>query len=121
MDDRVRTAGGTAAPRFEPAVRTAPGFIETVLDGAPLVNRTADGAYVVAAERASLTLTTVPRGAVRPPAKVLKTAYEAGYYELPCATATEAVAAELELHPSTVAEHLHRAERNLLAHHIGEP
>lgn len=92
-----------------------------MLDGARVVNRTADGAHVVAAERASLPLATVPRGAVRPPAEVLETAYEAGYYELPCATATEAVAAELELHPSTVAEHLQRAERNLLAHHLGEP
>jgi len=66
VDDRVRTAGGTAAPRFEPAVRTAPGFIETVLDGAPVVNRTADGAYVVAAERASLTPATVPRYLTEP-------------------------------------------------------
>ena len=223
LDDPVRTADGTAAPRFEPTVRTATGFIETVLDGAPVVNRTADGACVVAAERASLPLPTMPRCLTEPrvvtirarvagsgqverlaltyeatydgrPVRVeqnvvwgaagsrrraaavgrlhahgdrrrltgpqdaiagivdgyevdgvtpeprrlggdedgsrpfdemtdrqreiVETAYEAIYYEvLREATATK-VPAELDLDASTVVEHLQRAERNLMAHHL---
>ncbi|PSP48670.1 bacterio-opsin activator [Halobacteriales archaeon QH_7_69_31] len=50
--------------------------------------------------------------------EVVETAYEVGYYEVPReATATE-VAAELDLDASTVVEHLQRAERNLMAHHL---
>jgi DNA-directed RNA polymerase specialized sigma24 family protein len=50
--------------------------------------------------------------------EVIRTAYESGYYEVPRETTTEAVAAELDVDPSTVAEHLQRAERNLLSHHL---
>jgi DNA-binding CsgD family transcriptional regulator len=50
--------------------------------------------------------------------EVVETAYEQGFYEVPRAASTEAVADELDLDPSTVAEHLQRAERNLMAHHI---
>lgn len=49
---------------------------------------------------------------------VLETAYEIGYYEVPRKASSETVAAELDLESSTVAEHLQRAERNLLAHHL---
>lgn len=51
--------------------------------------------------------------------EVLETAYEMGYFEVPRATATEDVAAELDLDPSTVVEHLQRAERNLLKQFLG--
>lgn len=47
--------------------------------------------------------------------EVVRTAYDMGYYEVPRETSTEAVASELGLDPSTVAEHLQRAERNLLS------
>lgn len=47
--------------------------------------------------------------------EVIQTAYDMGYYEVPREASTEAVAAELELDPSTVAEHLQRAERNVLS------
>lgn len=47
--------------------------------------------------------------------EVIQTAYEMGFYEVPRETSTEAVAAALEIDASTVAEHLQRAERNLLA------
>ena len=50
--------------------------------------------------------------------EVVRTAYESGYYEVPRETTTEEVAAELDVDPSTVAEHLQRAERNLLRHHL---
>ena len=50
--------------------------------------------------------------------EVVETASEAGYYEVREAS-TAAVAEELGLDPSTVPEHLQRAERNLLTHHIG--
>jgi DNA-binding CsgD family transcriptional regulator len=50
--------------------------------------------------------------------EVVETAYEQGFYEVPRAASTEAVADELDLDPSTVAEHLQRAERNLMAHHL---
>ena len=47
--------------------------------------------------------------------EVIQAAYDMGYYEVPRETSTAAVAAELEIDPSTVAEHLQRAERNLLS------
>ena len=47
--------------------------------------------------------------------EVIQTAYDMGFYEVPRETSTEAVAAELGIDPSTVAEHLQRAERNLLS------
>jgi hypothetical protein len=46
--------------------------------------------------------------------EVVETAYEMGYYEVPRDASTEAVAAAVDLDPSTVAEHLQRAERNVL-------
>lgn len=45
---------------------------------------------------------------------VLEAAYELGYFEVPKATTTDEIAAELDLDPSTVREHLQRAQRNLL-------
>lgn len=50
--------------------------------------------------------------------EVLRTAYERGYYEVPRAASTEDVATALDVDPSTVAEHLQRAERNLLSGHL---
>ena len=47
--------------------------------------------------------------------EVIQLAHEMGYYEVPRPVSTEDVAAELELDPSTVSEHLQRAERNLLS------
>jgi predicted DNA binding protein len=46
--------------------------------------------------------------------EVVETAYSMGYYEIPRTATTEDVATELGLDPSTVAEHLQRAERNVL-------
>ena len=46
--------------------------------------------------------------------EVIETAYEMGFYEVPRETSTEEVAEKLDLDPSTVAEHLQRAERNVL-------
>ncbi|WP_101297960.1 helix-turn-helix domain-containing protein [Halegenticoccus soli] len=47
--------------------------------------------------------------------EVIQTAYNMGFYEVPRETSTEDVAATLDIDPSTVAEHLQRAERNLLS------
>jgi hypothetical protein len=47
--------------------------------------------------------------------EVLQTAFDMGYYEVPREVSTEGVAAELDLDPSTVTEHLQRAERNVLS------
>lgn len=47
--------------------------------------------------------------------EVIRTAFEMGYYEVPREVSTERVAAELDLDASTVAEHLQRAERNVLS------
>jgi len=49
---------------------------------------------------------------------VIQTAFDMGYYEVPREVSTEDVAAEFDLDSSTVAEHLQRAERNLLAVHL---
>lgn len=46
--------------------------------------------------------------------EVLRTAVRTGYYEVPRGATTSEVASELELDPSTVTEHLQRAERALL-------
>ena len=62
-------------------------------------------------ERALSTLTDRQRD-------VLETAYEMGYYEVPRKASSDTVAAELGLEVSTVTEHLQRAERNLLSHHL---
>lgn len=50
--------------------------------------------------------------------EVIQTAFDMGYYEVPREVSTQDVAAELSLDPSTVAEHLQRAERNLLGQHL---
>lgn len=50
--------------------------------------------------------------------EVIQTAYDMGYYEVPREASTADLAAELDLDPSTVAEHLQRAERNLLAEQL---
>jgi hypothetical protein len=50
--------------------------------------------------------------------EVIETAWDMGYYEVPKDASTEDVAASLDLDGSTVAEHLQRAERNLLAEHL---
>jgi len=50
--------------------------------------------------------------------EVIQTAYDLGYFEVPREASTADVAAELGVDPSTVTEHLQRAERNLIAHHL---
>lgn len=45
---------------------------------------------------------------------VLEVAFERGYYDVPRDTSVQEIAAEFDLDDSTVAEHLQRAERNLL-------
>lgn len=46
---------------------------------------------------------------------VIETAHEMGFYQVPRGVSTEEIAEELDLDASTVAEHLQRAERNLMA------
>lgn len=46
--------------------------------------------------------------------EVLEGAFERGYYDVPRQASVQEIAAEFELDDSTVAEHLQRAERNLL-------
>ena len=50
--------------------------------------------------------------------EIVQLAYEKGYYEVPRSASTEDIATELGIDPSTVAEHLQRAERNLLTQHL---
>lgn len=51
--------------------------------------------------------------------EVLETAHDLGYFEVPRAVTTEAVAAELDLSPATVREHLQRAQRNVMKTVLG--
>ncbi len=51
--------------------------------------------------------------------EVLDMAYELGYYDVPRGSSTSEVAAELGVDDSTVAEHLQRAENNLLGTLLG--
>ncbi|MFC6873512.1 helix-turn-helix domain-containing protein [Halobellus marinus] len=53
--------------------------------------------------------------------EVVETAVEMGYYDIPRRTSQEDIAAELDCAPSTVAEHLRKAEaRTLQAHYAGD-
>jgi DNA-binding CsgD family transcriptional regulator len=47
--------------------------------------------------------------------EVLKTAFDLGYFDVPREATTEAVGDALDLDPSTVREHLQRAQHNLLS------
>lgn len=47
--------------------------------------------------------------------EVLRTAFELGYYDWPRACSGEDVASELDIASATFSEHIHAAERNLLA------
>ncbi len=49
---------------------------------------------------------------------VIKTAYDLGFYEVPRQASTEDIAGALDLNSATVAEHLQRAERNLLTQQL---
>lgn len=52
--------------------------------------------------------------------EILETAYAKGYYAVPREATTADVAADVGVDPSTVTEHLQRAERNLLGQILGE-
>lgn len=47
--------------------------------------------------------------------EVLEIAFRRGYFEVPRAVSAAEIASEVDLDPSTVSEHLQRAERNILA------
>ncbi len=47
--------------------------------------------------------------------EILRTAFTLGYFDVPRQVSTAEIAEDLDLDPSTVAEHLQRAERNLLS------
>lgn len=51
--------------------------------------------------------------------EVLEVAYERGYYDVPRSASTDDIASEIGLDDSTVAEHLQRAERNLVGSVLG--
>lgn len=51
--------------------------------------------------------------------EVLETAFKLGYFDVPREATTEAVGDALDLDPSTVREHLQRAQRNLLSELLG--
>lgn len=53
--------------------------------------------------------------------EILQTAYELGYFDVPRSVSTADVAKKLHLDPSTVAEHIQRAERNLVANLLATP
>lgn len=53
--------------------------------------------------------------------EILEMAYDLGYFDVPRSASSAAVAEELGLDDSTVAEHLQRAERNLVASLLDAP
>ena len=53
--------------------------------------------------------------------ETLQTAFDLGYFDVPRSVSTADVADTLGLDPSTVSEHLQRAERNLLASLLASP
>jgi DNA-binding CsgD family transcriptional regulator len=52
--------------------------------------------------------------------EVVRIAHDLGYFEVPRSATPEDVAAELDIDPSTVGEHLRRAQANLMDHLLGE-
>jgi len=52
--------------------------------------------------------------------EVVEAAYQMGFYEVPRQASVDDVASELRIDDSTVAEHLQRAERNLLTEQLAE-
>lgn len=52
--------------------------------------------------------------------EIVETAYEMGYYDVPRQASSAAIATEVGLDASTVAEHLQRAERNLMNRLVGK-
>lgn len=52
--------------------------------------------------------------------EIMETAFDMGYYDVPREASTDEIAARAELDPSTVAEHLQRAEHNLLSRILDE-
>lgn len=53
--------------------------------------------------------------------RIVETAYAMGYYDVPRETSSEAIAEAVGLDSSTVAEHIQRAERNLMEQIFGDP
>lgn len=53
--------------------------------------------------------------------EVIETAHERGYFDVPRTVSTADLADELDLDPSTVSEHLQRAERNLVTALLESP
>lgn len=51
--------------------------------------------------------------------EILETAYNRGYFKVPRRATASEIAAELDLDPSTVTEHIRRAEQNLLSELFG--
>ena len=47
--------------------------------------------------------------------EIVQTAFSMGYYEVPREASTDDIAREVDLDPSTVSEHLQRAEHNILS------
>lgn len=61
VDGRIRTDEYGEYPRFDPALRIyAEGFVETLLDGVPIRNRTEADTYVASTHRVTLPAATVP-------------------------------------------------------------
>lgn len=61
VDGRIRTDEDAEYPRYDPALRIyAEGFVETLLDGVPIRNRTHAGTYVASTHRVTLPAATVP-------------------------------------------------------------
>lgn len=50
--------------------------------------------------------------------EIIQTAYDMGFYEVPRETSVEEIADEIGIESGTVAEHLQRAERNLLSQQL---
>jgi len=53
--------------------------------------------------------------------EIVETAYDLGYYEIPRAATTDEVADAVGVTPSTVAEHLQRAEKNVIGRIVAAP
>ena len=89
------------------------GFLEEHPDG-ELVCKRAEESFTPIFTESSIE-TVLQTALTERQQEVLRAAFDAGYYEWPRECTGEEVAAELDISSATFSEHIHAAERNLLA------
>ncbi|MFC6785259.1 bacterio-opsin activator domain-containing protein [Halobaculum halobium] len=105
-----------------PSEADAPAIVATFLEETPeatLRSKRSKASMMPLLSRGTLHRTLAERLTDRQ-REVLRTAFEAGYYDWPRGCTGEEVAAELDIASATFSEHVHAAERTLIASMLNE-